>query len=334
MRRSEIGPDSGFCSSAFSMLAIRSSWPNGFSMKSGGSGLHRFHRHRNVPMSGDHNRRQGHLTDLSCASRPNHPFPAARRRSPGILRSRREMRQGTPHNSRRTQRSTHGLQEVLERFPYAGSSSTTNMVGRDCPFPAPSDCLGFVMAVGVARRPRLRVGVRSTQPACRGACSQTAIVRRVCVEMSPVKTMAGISCWNFSRSLAMTSTPFGPFGRLKSATMMSGRSVKAIAATPSAAPNGDAGPRQKHLEKFANGRIILYHEDRSVPLACKPFELCWVGTEATQVGASIGTTILNMEPCPGHDFKSIECPSRLDNLCTIAKPSPSPLLRSRAGLLI
>ena len=153
--------------------------------------------------------------------------------------------------------------------------------------------------------------------------------------MSPVKTMAGISRRNFSRSLAMTSTPFGPLGRLKSATMMSGHSVEAIAATPSPAPNERYPPTVRSISR--SSRMAGSSSTTRInpfPLACKPFELCWVGTEATQVGASIGTTMLNMEPCPGHDFKSIECPSRLDNLCTIAKPSPSPLLRSRAGLLI
>ena len=47
-------------------------------------------------------------------------------------------------------------------------------------------------------------------------CTQpwAAISRRVSVEMSPVRTMAGMSCWSCFLRLAITSSPLSPFGRL------------------------------------------------------------------------------------------------------------------------
>ena len=74
----------------------------------------------------------------------------------------------------------------------------------------------------------MRRNLRPPRPACRDACYvMLAMARKVCVELSPVMTMAGISSLEFLLSFAMTSTPLGPLGRLKSATMRSGRSVDA-----------------------------------------------------------------------------------------------------------
>jgi len=130
------------------------------------------------------------------------------------------------------------------------------------------------------------------------------------------------------------STPFGPFGRLKSATIMSGISVEAIAATPSARQSDDDRHPQKHFEKFADGRIILDDENRGAPFrafdggACSGIARGSVSRGFHRhVDAEHGTM-------PGREIRSIGWPSRVDNRCTDRKTKAQSPAALRAGLLI
>ena len=120
-----------------------------------------------------------------------------------------------------------------------GSSSTTKIVTDDGPLDT------FLLDLGRRRWRRRR---EKTCDARRISAASTglsrcvrlwlAMARRVCVEMSPVKTMAGNFPLEFLPQLCDDLDAIGPIGKIEIGDDESGRSVEASATTPSAAPIG------------------------------------------------------------------------------------------------
>ena len=65
------------------------------------------------------------------------------------------------------------------------------------------------------------------------------------------------------------------------------------------------GVTQQHFEKFENGGIIV--DDENLGAACASSMGCFSGIalKATYAEESMGTQMLNIEPCPARDFTSM-----------------------------
>ena len=90
---------------------------------------------------------------------------------------------------------------------------------------------------------------------------------------------------------------------------------------------------EKQLQHFEHCRIVFDDQDRAAG-GCALLRLSSGSEPAAQPAPArpSGTSMVKTEPAPRRERTSILCPSRSARRCTMARPRPRPLLRSRAGL--
>ena len=161
-------------------------------------GLHGLDRHRHVALAGDHDGRQPSSLALEPLQQLRaRPCRASGHRPGGSLRGQDDRLRGTPRNWRRSRPSGHlawSRSRIASRT--ALSSSTTKMVGSRGP-PAGRRAVGCSLAPpAAAERGSAGSGPISSfafTGLFRCRWPPWAISRKVSVEMSPVRMMAGIS---------------------------------------------------------------------------------------------------------------------------------------------